>query len=315
MSGRGHRGTIFVEDAEVRAQQAFPGRQYVIRLHAPRCAAAATPGSFAHLSCDAQLPMRRPLSIMLADTAAGTIDLLYKIVGPGLEALSQQRVGTRLSVMGPIGHGFAATPSRPRALLVGGGVGIPPMVFLADSLRRRQDARWQPLVLMGSEIPFPFRSRPSTLLIPGMPAGVIGCMPLLEDWGVPSRLASLAGFPGCFEGYVTDLAAAWLGSLDAAALAEVEIFACGPTAMLKAAAGVARRFGVPAQVSLEEFMACAVGGCAGCAVPVVVDGSLAMKRVCVDGPVFDADAVFPEKGDILYLAPNAPPMHRPVSAK
>jgi dihydroorotate dehydrogenase electron transfer subunit len=147
---------------------------------------------------------------------------------------------------------------------------------------------------MGSEIPFPFRTRPSTIVVPGIPAEAIACMPLLDDWGVPSRLATLAGFPGCFDGYVTDLAAAWLGSLDATALAEVEVFACGPTPMLQATARVARRFGVPCQVSLEEFMACAVGGCAGCAVPVVQsDGSLAMKRVCVDGPVFDANAVYP----------------------
>ena len=146
---------------------------------------------------------------------------------------------------------------------------------------------------MGSEIPFPFRARPSTIVVPGMPAGAIACMPLLDDWGVPSRLATLAGYPGCYDGYVTDLAAAWLGSLDAATLAEVEVFACGPTPMLKAVAQVARRFGVPAQVSLEEFMACAIGGCAGCAVPVVTDAGLAMKRVCVDGPVFDANAVFP----------------------
>ena len=72
MTGREHRGTIFVEEAEVRGHQEFPGRQYVIRLHAPRCAAAAVPGSFAHLSCDVELPMRRPLSIMLADATAGT---------------------------------------------------------------------------------------------------------------------------------------------------------------------------------------------------------------------------------------------------
>ena len=95
------------------------------------------------------------------------------------------------------------------------------------------------------------------------------------------------------DGYVTDLAAAWLSSLDAKTLAEVEMFACGPTPMLQATARVARRFGVPCQVSLEEFMACAVGGCAGCAVPVVTDAGLAMKRVCVDGPVFDANAVYP----------------------
>jgi dihydroorotate dehydrogenase electron transfer subunit len=293
MSGREHRGTIFVEDAELLSQQEFPGGQFVIRLRAPQCAAAATPGSFAHLTCDALLPMRRPLSIQRADAAAGWIEILYKIVGPGLEALSKQPLGATISVLGPIGQGFRPSPARPRTLLVGGGVGIPPMVFLAESLKGRRDAPWQPLVLMGSEIPFPFRARPSTILLPGMPDGVIACMPLLDDWGVPSRLASLAGFPGCFDGYVTDLAAKWLASLDAQALGEVEMFACGPTPMLQATARVARRFGVPCQVSLEEFMACAVGGCAGCAVPVVTESGLAMKRVCVDGPVFDANAVFP----------------------
>ena len=93
MSGREHRGTIFVEDAELLSHQEFPGQQFVIRLRAPKCAAAATPGSFAHLSCDVLIPMRRPLSIMRADPAAGWIEILYKIVGPGLEALSQQPVG------------------------------------------------------------------------------------------------------------------------------------------------------------------------------------------------------------------------------
>jgi dihydroorotate dehydrogenase electron transfer subunit len=293
MTERPHRGTIFVEDAELLSQQEYPGQQFVIRLRAPKCAAAATPGSFAHLTVDPQIPMRRPLSIQRVDAKAGWIEILYKIVGPGLEALSGRPVGSTISVLGPIGNGFKPSPGRPRTLLVGGGVGIPPMVFLAESLKDRTDAEWKPLVLMGSEIPFPFQTRPSTILVPGIPDGVIACMPLLDGWNVPSRLATLAGFAGCFDGYVTDLAAAWLSSLDGPALAEVEMFACGPTPMLQATARVARRFGVPCQVSLEEFMACAVGGCAGCAVPVVTDAGLAMKRVCVDGPVFDANAVYP----------------------
>ena len=71
------------------------------------------------------------------------------------------------------------------------------MVFLAERLREDTATRdWKPLVLMGSEIPFPFRARPSTILVPGMPEGVIACMPLLDEWGVPSRLASLAGYRG-----------------------------------------------------------------------------------------------------------------------
>jgi len=117
-------------------------------------------------------------------------------------------------------------------------------------------------------------------------------MPLLEDWGIASRLTSRSGFAGCHDGYVTDLARPWLAQLDAATRAEVEIFACGPTPMLKAVASLASEFGVACQVSLEEFMACAVGGCAGCVVEVATPQGKAMKRVCVDGPVFDATTVF-----------------------
>ncbi|MBV8341410.1 MAG: dihydroorotate dehydrogenase electron transfer subunit [Gammaproteobacteria bacterium] len=286
------RGTIFLEQARVISQRAFAARQFVLRLAAPRCAAAATPGSFVHLTCDPGVPMRRPLSIMRTDPRAGWIELLYKVVGSGLAALGTRKPGDELSVLGPVGRSFTARPERPRALLVGGGVGIPPMVFLAESLRKQTATPWKPLVLMGSEVPFPFTARPSTLIVPGMPAGTIACMPLLEEWGVPSRLASGADFPGCFPGFVTGLAEAWLGSLGAGELGEVEIFACGPTPMLKATAALARRYQLPCQVSLEEYMACGVGGCAGCAVEVRGTEGPAMKRVCVDGPVFDASTVF-----------------------
>lgn len=287
-----HRGTICLEDGKVIAQQAFPGEQFVIRIEAPKCAARAVPGSFAHVTVDDDIPMRRPLSIMRADPREGWIDILYKIVGPGLAALARRRVGDRLSVLGPIGRGFELNTARPRPLLIGGGVGIPPMVFLAEALTADRRADWKPLVLMGSEIPFPFQTRPSTILVPGIPPGVIAAMPLLDGWSIPSRLASRSGFPGCFEGFVTELGAAWLSSLEPSALGEVEIFACGPTPMLEATTKLAARFGVPCQVSLEEFMACAVGGCAGCAVRVKTPSGPAMKRVCVDGPVFDGYSVF-----------------------
>jgi dihydroorotate dehydrogenase electron transfer subunit len=286
-----HRGSIFLEQARIISQLAYDGEQFVLRLAAPKCAARAEPGSFAHLTCDETIPMRRPLSIMRADATAGWIEMLYKVVGPGLHALAAKKAGDTLSVLGPIGRPFVAHADRPRTLLIGGGVGIPPMVFLAERLKAAGGA-WKPLVLMGSEIPFPFRPKPSALIVPGTPAAAIACMPLLEEWGVPSRLASRADLPGCFPGFVTQLADAWLKSLGPAELAEVEIFACGPTPMLEVTAQVARRFQVPCQVSLEEFMACAVGGCAGCAVEVQTPEGPAMKRVCVDGPVFDAYSVF-----------------------
>jgi dihydroorotate dehydrogenase electron transfer subunit len=288
---RPHRGTIFVEDAEILSHQAHLGDQHILRVQAPHCAAQAQPGSFAHITCGPELPMRRPLSIMRVDPKAGWVDFLYKAIGQGTRLLAQRKAGERISVMGPIGKPFQAHRERPRALLMGGGVGIPPMVFLAEHLKG--DKHWQPLVLMGSEVPFPFKVQPSHILVPGLPDGVIAGMPLLEDWNVPSRLASLQGYPGCYEGYITDLARAWLNSLTEAQRNEVEMFACGPHPMLAATAKLAREFDLPCQVSLEEFMACAVGGCAGCTVRVETEQGPAMKRVCVDGPVFDARQVFP----------------------
>jgi dihydroorotate dehydrogenase electron transfer subunit len=290
MTDKPHRDTLFLEDAEVLAHEAHEAAQYVLRLHAPECAAAARPGSFAHVRCDPLLPMRRPLSIMRVDPVQGWVEFLYKAVGQGTRLLARRQPGETVSVLGPIGRPFEPRPERPRALLIGGGVGIPPMVFLADALRR--DRRYRPFAIFGSEVPFPFRARPSQHLMDGLPPGVIAAMPLLDDWGVPNRLASLQGYPGCFPGYVTDLARHWLDALDEGARAEVEVFACGPHPMLEAVAALARELDLPCQVSLEELMACAVGGCAGCVVAVQTADGPAMKRVCVDGPVFDARQVF-----------------------
>ncbi len=285
-----HRDTIFVEDAVILSHQAYAGNQYILRVQAPECAAKARPGSFAHLSCDPALPMRRPLSIMRVDKEAGWVEFLYKIFGLGTTLLAKREVGDTLNMMGPIGVPFALHPDKPRALLLGGGVGIPPMIFLADELSQSKES-YRPFAIMGSEIPFPFTARPSRIMVPGMPEGVIASMPLLEEMGIPSRLTSLQGYPGCFEGYVTDLARAYLEALTTAQRAEVEIFACGPHAMLHAVAKLARDYQLPCQISLEEFMACAVGGCAGCTVEIQTPRGRAMKRVCVDGPVFDAESV------------------------
>jgi len=283
-----NRGTIFVEDGEVLSVEAFPGEQFVMRIRVPKCAAAATPGSFVHVRCDETLPMRRPLSIMRAHD--DWIEILYKTHGHGLELLARKTPGETVSSMGPIGQPFRPSPERPNTLLIGGGVGIPPMVFVADWLLN--DAReWNPLAILGSEIPFPFDLVPSKLETPWLEKSVNSTMPLLESWDVPTRLATLSGFDGCFDGFVTDLADRWLTTLSDAELAKTEVLACGPTPMLRAVAELAARYELPCQVSLEEYMACAVGGCAGCAVRIATPEGDAMKRVCVDGPVFDAATV------------------------
>ena len=281
---RAHRGTIFLEDAEVLGNRRHAAGQHIVRMRSAAVAARAEPGSFVHLRCGPDLAMRRPMSVMRTDPSEGWFEILFKEVGAGTRLLGRCERGDRLSVLGPIGRGFSPSPERPHRLLLGGGVGIPPILFLAERL----PAASRPVVLMGSEVPFPFDLRHSSIPEAGLPAGA--ALACLEEGGVPSRTASRAGLPGCFDGLVTDLARGWLEVRSSCE--RVELFACGPEPMLRAVAELGREFGVPSQLALEEHMACGTGGCAGCNVLVRTPDGPAMKRVCVDGPVFDGASVY-----------------------
>lgn len=236
--------------------------------------------------------MPRPMSIMRADRRDGSIEILYKVHGEGTRLLAWRQPGDIVPVLGPIGVPFKLEGYRKFPLLIGGGVGIPPMVFLAEHMHKSCPGI-RPFAILGSEIPFPFPARPSQLMLKDLPGDVIATMPFMDDLGIACRLTSQQGYPGCFTGYVTDFARIWLDTMGPQERNMVEIFACGPTAMLKATSRLAQEYRLPCQVSVEEYMACAVGGCAGCTIEVHKAEGRFMKRVCVDGPVFEAATVFP----------------------
>jgi len=282
-----HRDTISVNDCQVLAHYQFEADQYIITLESKEIADSTRPGQFVHLSVSGMLAMRRPISVMSVDADNGTFDLLYKIVGEGTKQLADRKIGDVLSVIGPIGNGFELT-DRKIPLLIGGGVGMPPMIAIAQKIK--DNAYYNPYVILGSEVPFPFEASQSSLS--GFNSSKFYTMPLLEEWRVPCGLASLQDYEGVYKGYVTDLAREYLDSLSSNDLREVEVFTCGPNPMLEAVSKLSNEYNLPCQASLEEYMACAVGGCAGCVVEVATENGPAMKRVCVDGPVFDAKTVF-----------------------
>ena len=284
------RNTLYVEQANLISHKAYQGEQYHMMLKAPETSAHAKPGHFVHIQCNESIFMRRPMSIMRSDSKNKMIEILYKVHGAGTDALSNKRIGEKIDLIGPIGQPFKMKGYKKRPLLIGGGVGIPPMIFLAEHIKNTTK-NLNPLVLMGSEIPFPFKNQPSKIIINEIPSDVTASMTLLEDWKIASRLTSLKDYAGCFGGHVTELADIWLEKLDPDQREEVEIFSCGPTLMLKAISKLAKKYNLSCQVSLEEYMACAVGGCAGCTVLIKTENGNEMKRVCVDGPVFEAKNV------------------------
>ena len=286
-----NRDTISVNDCQILAHYKFEADQYILTLESQEISQATRPGQFVHLSVSGMLAMRRPISVMSVNKDNGTFDLLYKIVGEGTRQLAERKIGDIVSVIGPIGNGFEVTENK-IPLLIGGGVGMPPIIAMAQELKG--NSLYKPYVILGSEVPFPFDASESKLN--GYQSSKFHTMPLLEEWGIPCGLASLQNYDGVYQGYVTGLAKDFLDSLSSDDLSNVEIYTCGPHPMLEAVSKLASEYSIPCQASLEEFMACAVGGCAGCVVEVQTENGPAMKRVCVDGPVFEAQSVLNDFG-------------------
>ncbi|MDX8389751.1 MAG: dihydroorotate dehydrogenase electron transfer subunit [Mariprofundaceae bacterium] len=280
-----HQNIIFEENAEILANVHHAGDQFVLRVKAPKTAKHASPGQFVHLRASDERALRRPISIMLTQPEKGTVDLLIKAVGEGTRLLRGRKVGETMPMLGPIGNPFDISDHSKRYVLIGGGVGIPPMIFAADQLSGKAPI----VVFAGSEVAFPFALKPSTLILPGIGGNVILSIASLEERGIACRLASNAGLYGCYEGNVPDLARDYLLTLSEEEQKRCVLLSCGPHPMLHAVARLGRELGIPAQLSLEEHMACGIGGCAGCVVRTIEGGVEKYRRVCVDGPVFKSE--------------------------
>lgn len=251
-------------EAPVLANREMASGHFRLSLAVPPIAAAVLPGQFVMLRCpdgaDPLLP--RAYSVYAADPASGRIDLVYRVVGAATRRMRQLRTGDLTSVWGPLGNAFTPAPSG-EMLLVGGGVGVPPLVFFAARLKKPP----------GSAVRALIGAATATFLLG------------LEEFaaaGVPVAVATDDGTRG-HHGFVTELLVQ--------ALAEgrpTTVYACGPTPMLKAVARVCAAVGAACQVSLEAPMACGVGACLGCTVPRVAGG---FARVCTDGAVFDATSI------------------------
>lgn len=243
-----------LEMTRVRAIAPLNNDSYSLVLEAPKIAAAARAGQLAHVLCEGFV-LRRPFAICDADKDAGTIRLCFEVRGAGTRALAKAKTGDLLSVNGAVGHGFENLAGQ-KALLVGGGIGIFPLLYAAK-------------VCQNATAALAFRTADRILL--------------KEDFEAycPVHIATDDGSEG-FHGYAADLARALC-----AEEAFERICACGPMVMMQSVAKVAADAGIPCEVSLEERMGCGVGACLAC-VCKTVQGT---KRVCIDGPVFDSREV------------------------
>jgi len=238
---------------------------YKMRLKSAYLAKTAEPGQFVEVRCsDSRDPLlRRPFGVHRI--SAGGIEILYEVVGKGTEILSRRKAGSILDIIGPLGNGFDTGPMK-AAILVAGGIGVAPLVALAEKLATGKKNCMR--IILGA------RTRSHIL-----------CEKEFKSIGCSVKIATEDGTKGR-KGLATDLLKEALSAREPRPNA---IYACGPTGMLKAVAAMAKACRVPCQVSLEEHMACGVGVCLGCPVKVRPDGGY--KMVCKDGPVFDAEEI------------------------
>lgn len=234
-------------------------------LDFPGLSRAAAPGRFVMVKVAEGLDplLRRPFSIHDA-LPDGTVALLYKVVGRGTEILSRKKAGERLSVLGPLGAGFNVEGIAGPVCLVGGGMGVAPLVFLARVLGRMN--------ITGK------------VLLGGRSACDVFCADVFSGLGFETIISTDDGSLGCC-GFVTSP----LGDVFNNESGKPAVFACGPHGMLKAVAVLCMENNVPCQVSLESVMACGMGACLGCALPRPGGGNF---HVCTDGPVMDAKRLF-----------------------
>ncbi len=228
-----------------------------LTVQAGALAESARPGQFAMISIPGKT-LRRPLSFCGIGRREGTLRFVFRVRGAGTALLARAVPGGALNLLAPLGAGFNPGDTGRRALFVGGGLGVPPLLAACGPFGANA-------VLAAG-----FRTKEDILLKEDF-----------EQRGCRVKIATDDGSAG-HHGLVTELAAGL--RFDA-------VFACGPRPMLRAAAALAKARGVPCQVSMEERMACGIGACLGCAVKLRRGGGETYGRVCRDGPVFDAEDV------------------------
>ncbi|BAB06254.1 dihydroorotate dehydrogenase electron transfer subunit [Halalkalibacterium halodurans] len=253
------------ERMTITSHQRIADGIYEMKVTGERVKEMTSPGQFVHVKVDdgSELLLRRPLSICHVDEQTSELTLLYRAEGQGTKRLAQKARGETVDILGPLGQGFPleAIASGETALLIGGGIGVPPLYYLAKRLKAKGCHVINVLGFQSAKDSFYYEQ--------------------FSQLGT-TYVATVDGTAGT-KGFVTHV-------LNQEALSYNVVYSCGPTPMLKA---VSERFiGERAFISMEERMGCGIGACFACVCHVTGDeAGTAYRKICTDGPVFPVGEV------------------------
>lgn len=246
-------------DSQILSQELIGNDVWKMVVFCPEAAILAAPGMFVQVRIErGSLLLRRPISLADVDKEEGTLTLIYRIIGKGTSAMSACKAGERINILGPLGHGFDTTAQKP--LLIGGGMGIAPLLFLAKQFAGKAD------ILMGG------RSKAEMFWPEIFKTYVHDIFITTDDGSLGTKGFTVTLLPELLKKKAYDC-----------------VIVCGPEIMMRSVAQLAAEANLPCQVSLEKRMACGLGACLSCSIDTI-DGQ--RKKVCKDGPVFWAKEVF-----------------------
>jgi len=252
-----------LETAEVIDKQLLCEDHYFMRFKCPEVVADAAPGQFVNILTEGRgVILRRPFSFMRANADEGTFDIIFRVVGKGTGWLQAKAIGDTVDVLGPLGTGYNLRNSGDKPCIVGGGVGIPPLIWVVEEFHRQGK---KPLIYLGGRI---------TDHLFGLDG--------IRELGIDPVLATEDGSTG-EHGFITGPLERDLKPDDVS-----QVYACGRIEMLRTLTGWGGPIAAKIQISLECKMACGFGVCLGCAAPSRNGGYV---HVCTDGPVFTLDEV------------------------
>jgi dihydroorotate dehydrogenase electron transfer subunit len=263
--------------AEILSNQRVSDQYYKMELGCPELTDEIKPGQFLMLKVKPGYEpyLRRPFSFYgigsLRDQRS--FEILYKVVGSGTRLLAELKHGERVDIIAPLGNGFSFFSDTPEAVMVAGGIGLPPLLYLAEYMRKNRKEGSKTIFLYGGQ------SKSDMIDIERIRDASSEARVCTEDGSLGEKML------------VTELLELHLQRRGD--WSSIQIFSCGPKAMLRVVSSIAKKYDISCQVSLESYMACGFGVCLGCVVKVMQEEGMDVtyERVCKEGPVFESKRI------------------------
>ena len=268
---------VYQVEATITSNRKISPDVYAMDMIVPKMGPHLKPGHFIHMRIGTGVDplLRRPFGVnsVIRKGKKTIIGIVYRVVGKGTILMTEKRSGETVDLLGPLGNGFSVDLKKIKnrqVVLVAGGMGVAPLVYLAEYLKNKT-------------------KKPLQVFLGGAKKDDIVCSKEFKKAGAKVLVSTDDGSSG-YKGFVSDLLEEYL-TKRCTLNAERYIYACGPFPMLRALNDIANEHKLEGQVSVDEMMGCGIGACLGCVIKTKDNNEIVYKRICKDGPVFDIQEI------------------------